>query len=426
MIRPKLSPRRPLVVAAAALAGLATAFAASSPALATSPSPSASATATASPSPTVTPTSPAPEGPACVSAADARYTHTFKGKRGEASITLVNGPLCEGQEQSFALVSYVAPSAKVAFPQYVLDKSVKKFTGVGAGELGVATLDFKVEVPQCYTQVDFVFGDEIIDPLTDNGSRYGHRKVGSPKAPGSQSTGKPQEAWYNGGSETCSPAPEVIAESDCEGNVELTLVNRSGNAAAAFTITGSGGYTETVSVPMRKIETRKLNPGQAQELKVTAPGMEDFTGGWAKPEDCQEPEAGEPDGGYESTCDELIFRIANPENGATLTSTFTPSTGEPKTVTVEAGRDVTVTFPASPGLTVTVTGDLASGEAIKWEQPKDCEDGEEGGSGGGDQEGGLPVTGAAAGGIAAGAVALLAVGAVLFVMARRRRIRFTA
>ncbi|MFC5944922.1 hypothetical protein [Micromonospora harpali] len=417
MIRPKLSPRRPLVVAAAALAGLATAFAASSPALATSPSPSASATATASPSPTVTPTSPAPEGPACVSAADARYTHTFKGKRGEASITLVNGPLCEGQEQSFALVSYVAPSAKVAFPQYVLDKSVKKFTGVGAGELGVATLDFKVEVPQCYTQVDFVFGDEIIDPLTDNGSRYSHRKVGSPKAPGSQSTGKPQEAWYNGGSETCSPAPEVIAESDCEGNVELTLVNRSGNAAAAFTITGSGGYTETVSVPMRKIETRKLNPGQAQELKVTAPGMEDFTGGWAKPEDCQEPEVGEPDGGYESTCDELIFRIANPENGATLTSTFTPSTGEPKTVTVEAGRDVTVTFPASPGLTVTVTGDLASGEAIKWEQPKDCEDGEEGGSGGGDQEGGLPVT---------GAVALLAVGAVLFVMARRRRIRFTA
>ncbi|MFG1800140.1 cell wall anchor protein [Micromonospora carbonacea] len=423
MIRPKLSPRRPLVVAAAALAGLATAFAVSSPALATSPSP----TATASPTPTAAATPPANEGPACVSAADARYTHTFKGKRGEASITLVNGPLCEGEEQALALVSYVAPSAKIAFPQYVLDKSVKKFTGVGAGELGVATLDFKVEVPQCYTQVDFVFGDEIIDPLTETGPRYNNRKVGSPKGIGSQSKGP--QAWYNGGSETCSPVPEVIAQSDCEGNVELTLVNRSGNAAAAFTITGSGGYTETVSVPMRKIETRKLNPGQAQEIKVAAPGMEDFTGGWAKPEDCQEPEVGEPDGGYESTCDEMIFRIANPENGATLTSTFTPSTGEPKTVTVEPGRDVTVTFPASPGLTVTVTGDLASGEAIKWEQPKDCEDGEggeEGGSGGGDQEGGLPVTGAAAGGIAAGAAALLAVGAVLFVLARRRRIRFTA
>jgi hypothetical protein len=39
---------------------------------------------------------------------------------------------------------------------------------------------------------------------------------------------------------------------------------------------------------------------------------------------------------------------------------------------------------------------------------------------------GLPVTGAAAGGIAGGAAVLLAVGAVLFVMARRRKVKFTA
>jgi hypothetical protein len=40
--------------------------------------------------------------------------------------------------------------------------------------------------------------------------------------------------------------------------------------------------------------------------------------------------------------------------------------------------------------------------------------------------GGLPVTGVAAGIISAGAASLLAVGAVLFTMSRRRKIRFSA
>ncbi|MEV4492772.1 hypothetical protein AB0K04_21975 [Micromonospora coxensis] len=418
MIRPQLSPRRPLAVAAAALAGLATALAFTAPASATntSPSPSASPTATASP------TTPSEPAPTCVKAADATYTHTFDGPKGKASITLTNGPLCAGEEQELALVSYVTPSAKFTMPQYLLDKSVKKFTGVGEGEIGVATLDFTVEVPNCYTQVDFVFGSTIIDPLTDTSDRYGDRKVGSKKGIGSRSTGP--QAWYNGGSGTCTAAPEVIAESDCAGTVELTLVNRTGNAAAEFTITGSNGFTDTVTVPMRKIETRKLTPGQAQEITVTAPGMKDFTGGWEKPEDCQQPEVGAPDASYESTCDEMIFRITNPEDGATLTSTFTPSKGEAKTLTVEPGRTGTVRFPAGKGFTVTVTGDLDSGGPLAWEQPEGCEDG---GTGGGEpEEPGLPVTGAAAGGIAAGALALLAAGAVLFVVARRRRIRFTA
>ena len=49
-----------------------------------------------------------------------------------------------------------------------------------------------------------------------------------------------------------------------------------------------------------------------------------------------------------------------------------------------------------------------------------------GGAGQADGESGLPVTGAAAGGIAGGAAVLLAAGAVLFVMARRRKVKFTA
>ncbi|MEU7978400.1 cell wall anchor protein [Micromonospora sp. NPDC049081] len=420
MIRPQLSLRRPLAVTAAALAGLATVLACTAPAGASSPSPSPTPTTTAS----ATATTPAggQSTSSCVAAADARYTHTFDGPAGRASITLTNGPLCRGEEQDLALVSYVTPSATFAVPQYVLDKSIKKFTGVAPGELGVATLDFAVEVPNCHTQVDFVFGSKLIDPLTDTSDRYGDRKVGSPSGIGARSTGP--RAWFNGGSGTCSAAPEVIAESDCDGNVELTLVNRSGNAAATFTITGSGGFTEKVTVPLRKIETRKLSAGEAQDITVAAAGMKDFTGGWQKPEDCQQPEAGTPDASYESSCDKMVFRISNPEDGTPLTSVFTPNKGEPKKLTVEPGRTGTVSFPATKGLTVTVTGDLDSGGPVKWEQPEDCPS-TGGGGGGGDQDGGLPVTGAAAGAIAAGAATLLVAGAVLFLVARRRRIHFT-
>lgn len=415
MIRPKLSLRRPLAVAVAALAGLATAAAVSTPATATNPS-----------NPTATPTATATATPppaTCVSADDARYTHTFDGPKGEATISLVNGPLCEGQEQEFALVSYLAPSAKFATPQYLFDKSVKKFTSVAEGEIGtVAKLEFKVEVPVCFTQVDFVFGSEIIDPITDKGDRYGDRKVGSAKGIGARSKGP--RAWYNGGEGTCVEAPAVEAKSDCTGKVELVLTNR-GNVATTFTVRGGGGFTEDVAVKAGESVNRTLTAEQGKEITVEARGMETWRGGWEKPEDCQEPEVGEPDTSYTMDCKELALTVVNPENGISLTSTFTPSVGEPKTVTFAPGTTEVVTFPAAEGLSVVVTGDLESTEPIVWAAPKGgCADG---GTGGGDgEEGGLPVTGAAAGGIAAGAVALLALGAVLFVIARRRRVRFTA
>ncbi|MEV4466980.1 hypothetical protein AB0J51_25555 [Micromonospora echinofusca] len=417
MIRPPLSPRRPLTVAAAALAGLVTAFAVSSPAIATNPSPSASASATTS-APTPLPTrSATPQEPTCVSAADARYTHTFDGARGEASITLTNGPLCEGEKQDFALVSYVAPSAKFAVPQYLFDKSVKAFAPVPDGGIGtVAKLEFKVAVPTCFTQVDFVFGSEVIDPLVEGGKRYDNRKVGSPAGIGARSEGP--AAWYNGGKGTCVAEPAVEATYDCDGTARLTLVNR-GNVAAVFAITGSGELAEKVTVAAGKFETLELTAPQAKEITVAAEGMETWKGGWKQPEDCQQPEVGEPETSYDTTCDELILTVANPKDGVSLTSTFTPSTGQPKTVTFEPGSTKTVTFPAAEGLSVVVTGDLESAKPIVWTAPEGgCDDGGEGG--------GLPVTGAAAGGIAVGAAALLALGAVLFVVARRRRVRFTA
>ena len=46
-----------------------------------------------------------------------------------------------------------------------------------------------------------------------------------------------------------------------------------------------------------------------------------------------------PEGFIEFTCDEMIFTIVNPEDGETVTVTFTPNTGEPETLTVEPGYE---------------------------------------------------------------------------------------
>ncbi|NIL41438.1 cell wall anchor protein [Salinispora arenicola] len=131
-----------------------------------------------------------------------------------------------------------------------------------------------------------------------------------------------------------------------------------------------------------------------------------------------EPE--EPVFRVEETCDEMIFTVKNPAKGVPFTTTLVTEKGVTETLATKPGETNSVSFDAYPGLEVTVSDDLADGsETIEYTEPQDC-----GGEGGG--EPGLPLTGAAAGGIAAGAVVLLAVGGGLFVIARRRKLRFTA
>ncbi|GAB3955604.1 LPXTG cell wall anchor domain-containing protein [Micromonospora vulcania] len=130
------------------------------------------------------------------------------------------------------------------------------------------------------------------------------------------------------------------------------------------------------------------------------------------------PVPAEPVGTVESTCDELIFTIENPADGKTVKITLTPNKGEVKTLTVEPGKTGSVSFDAVKGLTVTPAAEgLDDTEPIAWEQPAECDKGE---------GGGLPLTGSNTTTIAGGAVLLLAVGAGLFLIARRRRLRFTA
>jgi LPXTG-motif cell wall-anchored protein len=144
----------------------------------------------------------------------------------------------------------------------------------------------------------------------------------------------------------------------------------------------------------------------------------------APPEEPEEPEEpqkpAEPTPIVEADCDLLIIGLKNPEDGADITLVMKTSKGETRELEVPAGTEKTTKFSASEGFSVEVSAKgLEGSTTVKYEEPEDC-----GGTGGGDSE--LPVTGAAAGSIAAGAGVLLAVGGGLFLVARRRKVKFTA
>jgi LPXTG-motif cell wall-anchored protein len=126
-------------------------------------------------------------------------------------------------------------------------------------------------------------------------------------------------------------------------------------------------------------------------------------------------------------CDALTITVQNPTDHA-VTLTFAPNTGSSVPVEVASGGSATVEFPPSEGLAVDV---LLDGQSIV--EPTDpieitaadlaeleCDEEVEGGGGG------LPATGTSTLIVVIGALALLAIGTVLYLVARRRRIRFTA
>ncbi|HEY8471304.1 MAG TPA: LPXTG cell wall anchor domain-containing protein [Natronosporangium sp.] len=127
-------------------------------------------------------------------------------------------------------------------------------------------------------------------------------------------------------------------------------------------------------------------------------------------------------------CDAVTITIQNP-TAEPVTVTLVPNAGNPVPVQVAGGEAATVEFPPSPGLSVDVRvgeqsivdpGDpiaVTAGQVAALE----CAAEQDGGGGGG-----LPATGTSALIVAAGALALLALGAGLYLIARRRRIRFTA
>jgi LPXTG-motif cell wall-anchored protein len=133
------------------------------------------------------------------------------------------------------------------------------------------------------------------------------------------------------------------------------------------------------------------------------------------------PTPGKPTPLLEEDCTTISIGLDNPADGREVTLKFETSKGEVRTTVVKPGEKKFEKFSAVPGFTVKVTPtgiDGAGPETIEYKKPADCDTAGNGG--------GLPVTGAAAGTIAGGAGLLLAIGAVLFVVSRRRKVKFTA
>ena len=68
-------------------------------------------------------------------------------------------------------MSYTAPSAVFALPQYVYDSQTTSITSITST---TRSLTFQVDVPNCYTQVDFVFGATVYNrPVGARCAAYG-------------------------------------------------------------------------------------------------------------------------------------------------------------------------------------------------------------------------------------------------------------
>lgn len=217
---------------------------------------------------------------------------------------------------------------------------------------------------------------------------------------------------FGGPCEKDKPKPNASFTSACDGSVTVTLTNaEDAKMPAEFEVSGAGGFTEKVSVKPGDSKSVTVPAKSAEKITVTS-GDETFKGGFEQPANCEPVKVAAL-----SDCDSITVSLENPEGTTPVEATVTRGDKTEK-VTVAPGETKEVSFPAEEGTKVTVTIGDQSAE-IAYEKPENC-----GGAAGGGPE--LPVTGASVGGAIGVAAGLLAIGAVLYFVFRRRRIRFTA
>ncbi len=176
----------------------------------------------------------------------------------------------------------------------------------------------------------------------------------------------------------------------------------------------------TTTAPTTAPTTEPTTTAPTTEPTTTAPTTEPTTTGpttapttepTTTPTDT--PVVTEPQLLYDTTCDTFTVGVEVPaDNTSDVTVKFTPNKGDAKTVTAKPGETKTVDFDAFEGLKVTASAEGQADTTIEYEAPADC--------------GALALTGSNSSTIAGGAVLVLLVGAGLFFMARRRKVRFTA
>jgi LPXTG-motif cell wall-anchored protein len=219
-------------------------------------------------------TTPSHDRAGCAAAGTATYQHTFDGPAGTATITAVD-PLCAGERQAFSLISYTTPAKTYAVPQFVYD------TDQAVIDADHRSITLTVAVPGCYTQVDTVFGSDVLNEISSTSTAYGNAKLGSAAGIGHRSRGA--GAWYNGGTSACAPKPSVQFGSHCDGGFTAALANRTDATVDAVFLIDDRGY--------------RLAPGARKTVVGPAGGtltvrdntFRTSTGTWSKPAQCVQP-----------------------------------------------------------------------------------------------------------------------------------------
>jgi hypothetical protein len=291
----------------------------------------------------------------CTNLGPAVLKHTFTASNGSATTSARiwrNGyqpfmSLCAAQK--LTLVSYYALSAGFALPQYVFDHVTQDFTKT------TYELNFRVSMPPCFTQSDFVTGEKI-DPLTDSSGLYGNRKIGSSGAPGNISTGP--QAWFNGngngtaGGVCSNPAATVTPKCDGSGTVHLSNGLNPPFAPVTFTWTLNGAAAADSPKAVDPNSSYSFTVISSQfPVEVTSNNGFKTTLNWSWPQtDCAQPTllVG-PD------CTSLILQVTNP-NSKSVNATATYN-GESQMKSVSQGNTTIFTFPAGTGsATITIDG----------------------------------------------------------------------
>lgn len=269
-------------------------------------------------------------------------------------------------------------------------------------------------------------GEQIVEPGKEVTITVPASAKGLPISVTESGTALDTYTWKD--STDCHPFT-IKGESSCTG-LDITITNPEGGAPVTVVLTP--GVTEvddkalTTQAQVKALSanavTKTVTPGatevvhfdveKALTVYITANGKPAGEIVWERPRGCEELEAE-----YTQTCTGMTFDFTNPEDGSTAEIKLTPNKGDAVTFTLNPGESKKVEFIAQ-GTELTVEGSLNGKVAgvATWEQPADCATPSP------SAPPNLPKTGTNTTMFVLIGAVLVAIGAVLFLIARRRRL----